>query len=486
MSSYRILFGTSEVYPLIKTGGLGDVSGGLPHALQKLGHDVRIVLPGYQTVMEKLKVPPRILLETRIQNYLVCLRQTTLPGTRVTVWLVDCPALFDRPGNPYLDEQGQAWPDNAERFALFNRMMCGIAQNQCGLQWQPQIVHCHDWQTGLVPALLQNDSSRPATVFTIHNLAYQGNFSRQVFEQIALPESLWHFERLEFHQQFSFIKGGLVFADRINTVSPNYAREIQTPAFGCGMDGVLAHRRARLSGIINGIDTHVWNPGTDDLLAKKYNHQRIKDKSINKQTLQKQLSLPVDDSVPLFALISRLAEQKGIDLLLDSLPELTKSPLQVVVLGSGDKQYEADLRAAAQAWPDKIAVHIGYDEILAHRIEAGADAFLMPSRFEPCGLNQMYSQRYGTLPVVSPVGGLIDTVIDIDDAGLSGTGFIMQETSTKALLSAINRVMITYADRARWRTMMKSAMKMDFSWIKSAQTYSLLYEQAMRDNPKPA
>ncbi|MGD8784765.1 MAG: glycogen/starch synthase, partial [Thioalkalispiraceae bacterium] len=273
MPRHQILFASSEVYPLIKTGGLADVSGSLPHVLHKMGHGVQVILPAYQAVMSRLKQPAKTCLETSILNYSVSLRQTSLPGTRVPVLLVDCPALFGRTGNPYLDESGEPWPDNANRFTVFNRMICSVALDRCGLNWQPDVVHCNDWQTGLVPALLEQEKHRPATVFTIHNLAYQGIFDRTIFEELQLPEHFWHYERLEYHNQFSFIKGGLVYADRINTVSPNYAHEIQTDEFGHGMQDLLQHRHHRLSGIINGIDTRVWNPGSDDLIAAKYNRK---------------------------------------------------------------------------------------------------------------------------------------------------------------------------------------------------------------------
>ncbi len=484
MPEHRVLFCTSEVFPLIKTGGLADVSGGLPHALHKIGTDIRITLPAYRSVLASLTRPSKLLIETRIQDWSVKLWQTVLPGSRVPVWLVDCPALFDRPGNPYLDEQGLAWPDNATRFAVFSRMVCHIAMNRCGLNWQPHVVHCNDWQTGLVPALLEQESKRPATVFTIHNLAYQGLFDRTTFESLELPETFWHFERLEFHNQISFIKGGLVYADRINTVSPNYAKEIQTPEFGNGLDGILSYRHSRLSGILNGIDTDVWNPGTDRLIVKKYNHLHIQNKAANKQALLETAGLPHKPDVMLVGLISRLAEQKGIDLLLDIMPELVQRPVQLMVLGSGNKTYEQSLQKAAQTWPENIAMFKGYDESLAHRIEAGADVFLMPSRFEPCGLNQMYSQRYGTLPVVTPVCGLVDTVMDVSDEK-RGTGFMMQDVSAQALLESIDRAIEMYQDSGRWKYHMKKAMQQDFSWRKSAAAYQQLYQQARRENPRP-
>lgn len=488
MPNYRVLFCASEVYPLIKTGGLADVAGSLPRALQNLKHDVRIVLPAYQSVLAGLKTRPSLRFQTRIGEYLVGILQTTLPGTRVPVWLVDCPPLFDRPGNPYLNKQGHDWPDNAQRFGLYNQVIVRLANNDFGMDWQPQLVHCNDWQTGLVPALLNEQTLRPATVFTIHNLAYQGTFDRAAFEQLQLPEHLWHYEQLEYHDGFAFIKGGLVFADRISTVSPNYANEIQTPAFGHGLDGLLKRRAASLSGIINGIDERVWNPGTDKLIAQTYNRQQIKKKFINKQALQAHFKLAAQDDVMLLGLISRLAEQKGIDLLLDILPELLDTKVQLLILGRGDKANEQALLKAAKKWPGKLGVHIGYDENLAHLIEAGIDAFLMPSRFEPCGLNQMYSQRYGSLPIVAPVGGLSDTVIDASDENLqqsTATGFVMPAVSAKALLQTIERAGLLYRDRTAWVKLQRTAMQADFSWANSAAAYSELYGLALKQHPVP-
>lgn len=486
MESYRILFCASEVYPLIKTGGLADVAGSLPRALHKLGHDVHLVLPAYTSVLNAFKRPPSLCVETRIQNYVIAIRQTTLPGSRVPVWLIDCPELFARHGNPYHDQHGEPWPDNALRYAIFCRAISAIAMNRCGLNWQPDIVHCHDWQTGLVAPLLEPEPQRPATVFTIHNLAYQGVFDRATFEFLQLDEGLWHYERLEYHNHFSFIKGGLVYSDRINTVSPTYAQEIQTPEFGYGLQGVLQHRADRVSGILNGIDTDVWNPGSDKYLVQKYNHQALSGKLHNKVALQEKFGLPSDSSVLLIGLVSRLAQQKGIDLLLNILPDLQKRPVQLALLGSGDKNYEQALRAAADQHPNMLAIQLGYDESLAHMIEAGSDVFVMPSRFEPCGLNQMYSQRYGSLPIVTPVGGLADTVKDANKetlAQLTATGFVMDQVNETALLDKIDHAIALFADQVLWKKIMRASMRLDNSWQHSANEYSRLYEKALHDKP---
>ena len=489
MEPYRILFCASEVYPLIKTGGLADVAGSLPHALKKLGHDVQIVLPAYASVMAQLKQPPALRLETHIQQFLIGIRHTTLPGTRVPVWLIDCPELYQRQGNPYIDASGEPWPDNAMRFAIFNHAISAMAMDRYGLNWQPQIVHCNDWQTGLVPALLAQETWRPATVFTIHNLAYQGVFDRATFEQLQLDEDFWHYERLEYHNHFSFIKGGLVYADRINTVSPTYAREIQSPEFGYGLQDILQHRADRLSGIINGINCEVWSPGTDTYIPHKYNQQRLAGKASNKNALQQQFQLPQNPDALVLGLVSRLAQQKGIDMLLAILPELIQRPVQLVIVGSGDKDYEKELQEAASLHPKVVGVHIGYDEALAHLIEAGADVFLMPSRFEPCGLNQMYSQRYGTPPIVTPVGGLFDSVLDANAENLAqktANGFVMAEVNEAALLDAVDRAITLYADQTAWKQLMRNGMKLDHSWTRSAQDYVRVYARAIQDNPKPA
>jgi starch synthase len=485
MPTYRILFCVSEVYPLIKTGGLADVAGSLPRALNDLKHDVRLVMPAYQSVMTVLKTPPKLCYQTHIDEYPVRILQTTLPDSRVPVWLVDCPPLFDRPGSPYHDTEGKSWADNDRRFALFNRVIVQLANNQFGMDWQPQLVHCHDWQTGLVPALLNKQPQRPATVFTIHNLAYQGLFDRQSFEQLGLPKHLWHDEQLKHDAGFAFIKGGLVNADRINTVSPNYAREIQTPAFGHGMQALLQNRSTHLSGITNGIDDRTWNPGSDKLITQTYNRQQLSKKRINKQTLQQHFKLTQQDDVFVLGLVSRLVKQKGIDMLIDILPQLMAMPLQLVILGSGDKPYEQALLDAAETYKGKMGTQIGFNETLAHQIEAGIDIFLMPSRFEPCGLNQMYSQRYGSLPIVTPVGGLSDTVIDASDKHLAdstATGFVMEDVSQSALLQTIERALQLYQDKTAWLKLQHTAMKADFSWSNSAESYCLLYAQALLDH----
>jgi starch synthase len=473
----KILFVTSEAHPLIKTGGLADVCGSLPKALAELSQDIKLIIPNYQAL--KITENVRFLCSIRVDNRNINILETRMPDSHVTVWLVDYPAYYNYPGNPYVDENGNPWPINAERFALFCRIAVEAAMNRVHQDWKPDIVHCNDWQTGLVPALLSLEHDPPSTVFTIHNMAYQGLFPDNTAATLNLPGKLWHPAGLEFHEMLSFIKGGLVYADYITTVSPTYALEIQTPEFGYGLEGLLDHRKEFLGGIINGIDLDQWNPETDPYIAQHFTSETLNKKLLNKSELQRRFALPVNERVPLFGLIGRLVEQKGIDLILESLPEMVAMDMQFVLLGSGDKGFEKQLQELAHLYPDKIAITIGYDESLAHLIEAGADIFLMPSRFEPCGLNQMYSQRYGTLPIVRKTGGLADTVVDTLPETLdnqTASGIVFNEASSGSLLEAIKRTLILYNSPDIWKKMQINAMKKDFSWQRSAEQYLALYE----------
>lgn len=483
-TSNRVLFAASEAFPLIKTGGLGDVAGSLPRALQGLKQDVRLILPAYTDVLARAG-RLKTVAEFTIRHHSVRLLAGTLPGSRVPVWLVDCPELYDRSGNPYLGPDGKPWPDNAGRYTFFAEAVVQVANNQLGLDWQPDVVHCNDWQTGLIPALLSLQAQRPATVFTIHNLAYQGTFPYQTFLDLGLSPDFWHLNALEYHGQLSFIKGGLVFADRINTVSPSYAREIQTPEFGSGLDGLLRHRQAALSGILNGIDLKEWNPGTDSFLAETYNRRSLANKAVNKSALQQNLGLQPDANTLLIGFVGRLVEQKGVDILLDGMKKILSLPVQLAMLGSGESQFETAMLEVAKQHAGRVAVKIGYSESLAHQIEAGSDVFLMPSRFEPCGLNQMYSMRYGTPPLVRHVGGLADTVIDANEANLSArtaTGFVFSGEDGIDLYKTIARACDLYDDKSKWRSVQLAGMGHDFSWQNSAQEYLKLYNAAIEEN----
>ncbi len=491
----KVLFVASEAHPLMKTGGLGDVCGSLPPALKALGVDVRLLLPAYHDAVRragKLKAVATLLLPGLAAP--VTLLEGTLPGTRVKLWLVDFPPAYDRPGNPYMNAYGHPWHDNAARFALLARAAVAIAQGNAGLKWRPDIVHCHDWQSGLVPALLAQSPPHPATVFTIHNLSYQGLFPYETFTALRLPESLWSMHGLEFHGQLSFIKGGLAYADRLTAVSPTYAREIQTQAHGLGLDGLLRHRHKVLHGILNGIDVEEWSPARDPHLARPYSATRFAGKAANKRALQREFGLPPTTGVLLVGMVGRLVTQKGIDLLLDALPRLEELPLQLVILGTGEARYAQALRAAAARYAGWLAVRVGYDrgynvarvgydEATAHRIEAGADAFLMPSRFEPCGLSQLHSLRYGTVPIVRRVGGLADTVVNASKPSLvrnAATGVAFDGERPADLAAAMERALALYLDAPRWKKLALSGMRQDFSWRHSAAEYRRLYEQCLR------
>lgn len=474
----NILFATSEVYPLIKTGGLADVAASLPRALTKLGQNLRILLPAYASVMKAAAATElKKVNKLNVDGQEVILWKTRLPNTRVVVWLVDIPAFSAREGNPYCATDGNDWPDNAQRFYLFAKVARLIALNIAGLKWPVDLVHCNDWQTGLIPALLSQDSPRPATVFTIHNLSYRGLFSYQTFVELGLPYDWWHPERIEFYGQISFIKGGLVYADRITSVSPTYAQEIQTLQFGNGLDGLLRYRQTSLSGILNGIDTDEWNPATDPYLAQTYNRKTLNKKQKNKIALQESLGLTSDENTPLLGFIGRLVDQKGIALIIEILPRLLSSGVQVAILGAGMTHYESMLKKLAGEYGNQLSVTIGYNESLAHQIEAGVDMFLMPSAFEPCGLNQMYSLRYGTVPIVHAVGGLRDTITDfIVGQEHSANGFWFIEFTGEALLAAIERAIQCYQQKKIWQALQVNGMSLDLSWQRSARDYVTLYE----------
>ncbi len=485
----KILFATSEAQPLIKTGGLADIAGSLPLAVRMLAHDVRLILPAYPRAVERA-IPLKAVASLNVPGFHteVRLLEGKLAGT-LPLYLVDAPGFFDRPGNPYTDASGHDWGDNAQRFALFCRVVTLMAMNQAELGWQPDLVHCNDWQTGLIPALLAQNWNRPATLFTIHNLAYQGVFPQETFEQLQLPRNLWSPAGLEFHDNLSFIKGGLVFSDWITTVSPTYAEEIRTSQFGNGLEGLISHRSDRLTGILNGIDYQDWDPSTDPNIHQHYDAGTFELKRANKQGLQRELGLKEDSDAMLFGHIGRTVTQKGIDLILEILPILMeKENVQLVILGEGDRALEQALREEVAYHPGKCALHIGYDEHLAHRIEAGCDAFLMPSRYEPCGLNQLYSLRYGTVPIVHRTGGLADTVVDVQPSTLlsgNATGFVFNRPEGFSLMQAVERAIEYYRRPGVWWSKLAiNGMQQDFSWRASAQHYLDLYRRAI-DHPAP-
>ena len=478
----NILYISSEAFPFIKTGGLGDVAGSLPVELLKKSQNVRLLLPAYPEVLSKVE-KSKIRAEISYYNQSVKIIETRLPGSKLTVWLVDCPAAFKRPGGPYANEYGQDWHDNALRFAIFNHVASDIALNHLTLNWHVDIVHCNDWQSGLVPALLSLHKKRPATLFTIHNLAYQGVFNRQTFEDLKLADELWHIDGVEYYGNLSFLKAGIAYADKITTVSPSYAREICQTEFGYGLDGLLNHRHEDLSGILNGIDEKYWDPNSDRFITQKYNQKSLNKKSLNKTALQKELALEVNASIPMIGMISRLVEQKGLEVILQSLPRLLKMPIQIVILGTGDTHFEMLLTEWAKEYNHKFHVTIGYDESLAHRIEAASDIYLMPSTFEPCGLNQLYSLRYGTLPVVTRVGGLADTVVDANKNTMSkktANGFMLKENKASELSSTVQRAIDLYQQEELWQQLQTNAMEQDYAWHTSAEKYVKLYQEIMK------
>lgn len=469
----------------MKSGGLADVSASLPIALHQNGEDIRILMPAYRQTLAQVSDATEVAT-IKLDGYHqpVTLLETRLPESNVVLWLLHSAYHFDRDGGPYSQPDGRDWHDNAARFALFSRAIVAIACNEAGLNWQPDIVHCNDWQTGLAPALLSQRVHRPKTVFTIHNLAYQGLFSKETFDALDLPENLWQVEGLEFYGLLSLMKGGLMFADHVTTVSPTYAEEICHYEFGYGLEGLLQLRaqQGRLTGILNGIDTQQWHPGNDPYLCKHYGATTLRHKSANKSALQQGMYLPERPQALLFGLISRLVPQKGIDLSIAAINNLLSNgaDIQLMCLGSGEPGYEQELRVLRARYPDKVAVTIGYDEALSHQIEAGVDAFLMPSRFEPCGLNQMYSLRYGSLPVVRRTGGLADTVVDATQDNLknsTATGFVFEQASVESLTATLQRVLSLYQHPRKWRRMMLTAMAQDFSWHVSAKAYQSLYQK---------
>ena len=483
---YSVLVASSEAHPLIKTGGLADVASSLPAALRELGHDARLVIPAYPTAKRMVRELRR-LVEIRLPGGSggpVHLLSGLLPDRDLPVYLVEAPEYFYREGNPYTDVSGRDWGDNPERFMLFSRAVSHLAMGIQALSWRPQVLHCNDWQTGLAPVFLREENDRPAIVFTIHNLAYQGLFDRATFERLQLPPALWSVAGLEFHQRMSFIKGGIIFADRVNTVSPRYAEEIKTPRFGCGLDGLLRQLGGRFRGILNGIDYQIWNPAGDPALPQPYDADNIHLKAENKLALQSLFKLPRNEASLVLGYVGRLVEQKGVDLIVDMLPRLLAEPnLQLVMQGAGDRALERTLSDIAAHNPDRVSVHVGYDETRAHLIEAGSDAFLMPSRFEPCGLNQMYSLRYGTVPIVHNTGGLADTVVDASDENLgngSATGLLFNDCNVDALHDAVQRSLHIARERPeQWRAMALNGMRQDLSWQASARRYEAFYAEAL-------
>ncbi|MEM9445330.1 MAG: glycogen synthase GlgA [Verrucomicrobiota bacterium] len=479
----NILFASSEISPYAHTGGLGDVLAGLPGALRSAGHSVSVTVPMYRIMHDHKEQPwrnTRIQYEVPVGNnrYRAQIWQGKT-ANHVRLFAIEEPRLFDRQGL-YGDRYGQ-YPDNLSRFVFFSKAVTALSQL---LTPAPQILHLHDWHCALVPVFIRHLALETATVFTIHNLAYQGIFSSQDFNLLGLPKVFNSPEILEYYGRLNLMKGGLVCADAITTVSPTYANEILTPAKGCGLDGVLKKYKHKLRGITNGMDNETWNPETDPHIPENYSTKHMKGKALCKRRLQEAFHLPVDENPPLFGIVTRLVEQKGLELTQSIVEEILRLGAQFILLGSGDASYENYFSNLAKDNPNQVSVHIGFDMPLSHLIEAGCDFFLMPSRFEPCGLSQLYSQRYGTIPIVHATGGLADTVQPWDDHALTGTGFVFKEFHKEAFLAQVLQGIRLRQSTKKWQTIRMNAMQQDFSWSGRIDEYGKSYEDALLHKSK--
>ena len=488
----RILFVTSEAFPLIKTGGLADVSGSLPAALQDINADVRILIPGYPAVLNKLANPRFLTTISNLPNVgAVNLIIGEMPETKVPVMAIESVGLYQRDGGPYVDATGKDWEDNPTRFGILSLVAAILSDEKSPLaDWVPDITHCNDWQTGLTPAFMHFMSARRTqmkqakSVLSIHNLAFQGCYGAEWVARLGLPADSYQINGVEYYGQLSFLKAGIFYADGLSTVSPNYAKEIQTEAYGFGMQGLLTARGKEIHGILNGLDTQEWNPATDPYLAKHYDVNNLDGKQAVKQALQNKLGLKVQAETPLLGVVSRLTYQKGLDMLLSCAEALIKEHnCQLALLGSGDTNFEQGYRELAKRFPNQVSVTIGYNEELSHQIMAGCDIFIMPSRFEPCGLNQMYGLRYGTPPIVTNTGGLADSVQDCNEINLknkTATGFVMPKADPKALVSAIARALSFYQDESKWKSIKENGMRQNLDWTKSAKAYLTMYQALLK------
>jgi starch synthase len=490
MTPLKICYVSSEVVPFAKTGGLADVAGALPVALKEMEQDVRVMMANYKSINERKFVLREVI---RLKEVKVTLNGETkivdgktafLPNSKVHVYFLHIPDYFDRK-ELYVDPAtGKDFKDNAERFAFFSKATLETLKL---LYWQPDIIHCNEWQTALIPfylkTLYKDDEffKNTKTVLTLHNLAYQGIFPLEKAKKIQIPEEyIKSGAEFEFYGKLNLLKGGILFADVLNTVSEKYAEEITSdPEFGFGFEKILASRKKDLVGILNGVDYENWSPETDNLIPLKYSWNKLEAKIENKKVLCKQNNLEFKEDVPVIGIISRLADQKGFDLIEEVAADLMEMDLQIIILGTGDTKYHKFFEKLAKKYPQKVAINLRFDNKMAHLIEAGADIFLMPSRFEPCGLNQMYSLKYGTVPVVRETGGLADTIKDYNTKTGEGTGFTFKKYQAREMLKAITRAVKTYSNKKTWQDIQKTGMKKDFSWTKSAEKYMSLYEKVM-------
>lgn len=484
----RILFLSSEVAPFAKTGGLADVSSALPKALFDMGHDVRVLTPKYGSISDRKYILREVIRLKKIpiqmggKEHITSAKSAFIPDAKVQIYFLEYKPFFGRQ-DLYVDSKtGKDFPDNAERFMLFSR---AVLETIKLLVWQPQIIHCNDWQTAMIPYLLKNEFkddpffAKTATVLSIHNLAFQGSFDRKVAPKLGLPEEAANpGSDLEIYDKINFLKAGILNADIITTVSPTYANEVQDdPELGAGLGDILRQRRQDIYGILNGVDQTVWSPEQDTYLEHKYDSTNLDGKVDNKKELLKKSKLPFDESVPVIGIISRLTDQKGFDLIAEVIDKIVKLKAQLVVLGMGESKYHKLFKEMSKKYPKNVAVFLRFDEELAHLIEAGSDIFLMPSRYEPCGLNQMYSLRYGTVPVVRKTGGLADTIVDFVEDPNKGNGFSFEAYESSAMLQAIKNAIDTFHDQKMWQKLIKRGMRQDFSWQTAADKYVKLYSK---------
>ncbi len=472
----NILFAASECGPFIKTGGLADVIGAVPKTLAGMGISVRILLPAYPALARVLAAGEQVWATDSLLGGGARIVAASAEGLELL--LLDAPHLYDRPGNIYLDPKGRDWPDNAFRYGALCKVAAEIAVGGIG-GWKPDVVHAHDWQAGLIPAYLKAFHGAPPTILTIHNIAFQGLFDPSLIGPLGLQPWLYHMDGMEYFGHLGFLKTGIAFSQKVTTVSPTYAHEIMTPEFGMGLQGIITARGADVVGILNGIDLDIWNPADDPLLPRTYSARTLQKKAANRAEVARRFALNDNGDAPLFCVISRLTTQKGLDVLLDVLPGIVSRGARLAVLGSGDKGLEARFATAARKWPGSVGCVIGYDEPLSHLMVGGSDAILVPSRFEPCGLTQLYGLRYGTLPVVSRTGGLADTIIDANPAAIAAgtaTGFQFSPVTAFAFEDAINRTCEAFRDPQLWTSMVKRAMAHPVGWEQSARAYKALYD----------
>jgi starch synthase len=476
----KVLQVGAEVFPLIKTGGLADVLGALPQALAAQGADLRLLLPGLPGILDAVLHARSVRqLGPMFGAARVELLRAQMPYSHLPVYVIDAPFLYRRGGGPYQDSRGTEWADNLQRFGLLGWVAAQLAQGGADAEWAPEVVHAHDWHAAMSCAYLHAHAAETvASVYTVHNLAYQGLFPHDDVALLGLSSRYMSPSALEFHGQLSFMKAGLKFADRVTTVSPSYAREIATAEFGAGLEGVIRGRGADVAGILNGIDAKVWDPAADAALAQRYSASQLQGKAVCKAALQSRFGLTAEPAAPLLGVVSRLTSQKGLDLVLSVLPEIVRQGAQLVVQGTGEPALEAAFRMAADAHPGRVGLLLGYDETGAHRLIAGADMILVPSRFEPCGLTQMYGLRYGSVPIVRRVGGLADTVRDAIAA--DGNGFVFEPAQPQALAAAIARAVEAYRQPQAWAGLMQRGMQEQLNWDGPARQYMALYADARR------